>query len=107
MSTGGRAPRKILKDASVSHPTPPQDPIIYISSDEDDSVDWQRTSIRPKKRRLNTHDVEQNLRRVKREIGNQLESLKHGFQAILLRDEQLKDHLTCGICDEIFKAPHV
>ncbi|KAJ8074685.1 hypothetical protein PM082_022263 [Marasmius tenuissimus] len=107
MTTGGRAPRKTLKDASVNHPTPPrQDTVIYVSSDEDDSVEWQRSSIRPKKRR-STHDVEQNLRRVKRVIGDQFESLEHGFKAILQRDEHLKDHLTCGICDEIFKAPHV
>ncbi|KAJ8074132.1 hypothetical protein PM082_012424 [Marasmius tenuissimus] len=105
MSTGGRAPKKLKP--SVELPVSPPDTVIYISSDEDE--DWRENSVNKKRR--GADDVEGRLKRVKKvlaeEINNHFESLEHGFEAIRLRDLQVEAHLTCGICDEIFIAPHI
>ncbi|KAL0571062.1 hypothetical protein V5O48_010898 [Marasmius crinis-equi] len=103
MTTGGRAPRKMLKDSS-----PPHNTAIYVSSDEDDS-NWHRC-----KKRRNTVQAsdetgtgEREMNCAKHELAQQFELLEHGIQGIRQRTTQLESHLICGICDEIFASPHL
>ncbi|KAL0576324.1 hypothetical protein V5O48_005649 [Marasmius crinis-equi] len=99
MTTGGRAPRKLINSDLGGSPSSLQDTVIYVPSDKEaknlkrggDAFDD------------GTDSIDRQMKRLKQEMA----SLELGVQVIRQRTTQLQTHLTCGICDETYTAPHL